>query len=46
MDNKKKTERVSVYIAREDYNKLQSKLRLTGSTVSGWFRKIVKEFIN
>lgn len=29
----------------DDYNKLQSKLRLIGQTVSGWFRGIVKNFL-
>ena len=41
----RKQKRVVVYVPEEDYNKLRSKLMLTGMNVSKWFRNIVKEFL-
>lgn len=38
--------RVTVYIDEEDYRKLRAKLILLGLTVSGWFRKIIRDFID
>ena len=38
-------ERVVVYISKEHYQKLRAKLILMGKTVSGWFREIVKDFL-
>lgn len=40
-----KNKRVIVYIPEEDYNKLRSKLILTGKTVSGWFREVVEWYL-
>lgn len=37
--------RVVVYIPEEDYKTLRSKLILMGKTVSGWMRKVIKDFI-
>lgn len=42
----KKQKRVVVYIPEEDYNQLQSKLRLTGQNVSGWFRVVVAKLLD
>ncbi len=42
-DNKQK--RVVVYVPEEDYNRLRAKLILKGFSVSKWFRKLVKDFL-
>lgn len=42
----KKQNRVVVYIPEDDYNRLQSKLRLAGKTVSGWFREQVAKLLS
>jgi hypothetical protein len=41
-----KHKRVVVYIPEEDYKNLRSKLILLGKTVSGWIRKIIKDFLD
>ena len=40
-----KQKRVVIYVPEEDYRQLRSKLILIGSTVSAWFRKIIREFL-
>jgi len=37
--------RVVVYIPKQDYNELRAKLILLGESVSSWFRKIIKDFL-
>lgn len=37
--------RVVVYIPKDDYNELRAKLIMLGETVSSWFRKIIKDFL-
>lgn len=41
----KPQKRVVVYIPEEDYIKLRVKLILLGTSVSAWFRKVIKEFL-
>ena len=41
----KEQKRVVIYISEETHRKLKSKLALMGETVSGWFRKQVKELL-
>lgn len=41
----KNQKRVVVYLDEDDYKKLRSKLILLGMTVSGWFRKVIKQFL-
>lgn len=38
-------ERVSLFVNKEDYRRLKAKLALMGKSISGWFREIIKEFI-
>lgn len=40
-----KQKRVVVYMPEDMYNRLQSKLRLVGQTVSGWIRKKISNFL-
>jgi len=46
MSEKIKQERVVIYIPKEQYQQLRSKLILIGKTVSGWFREKVKELLS
>lgn len=41
----KKQKRIAIYVSEDDYNKLQSKLRLVGKNVSEWVRTIIKSFL-
>ena len=41
-----KHKRVVVYIPEEDYKTLRAKLIMLGETVSGWLRKIIKQFLS
>lgn len=43
---KQEQKRVVVYIPPEDYKNLRVKLILLGMTVSEWFRKQIKAFLN
>lgn len=45
MKNLKPQKRVVVYISAEDHSRLRAKLILLGKTVSGWFRELVKGFL-
>ena len=44
--NQHKHKRVVVYLGEKDYTQLRIKLLLLGETVSSWFRKVVKDFLN
>lgn len=37
--------RVVVYISIDQYRRLKEKLATQGKTVSGWFRKVVNDFL-
>lgn len=41
-----KQQRVVVYVGESTYKKLKSILALSGKSVSGWFREIVKKLID
>lgn len=41
----RKQRKVVVYIPDDDYKNLRAKLILLGETVSGWFRQIIKTFL-
>lgn len=45
MANEKKQKRIVVYLPEDDYKELRAKLILMGTTVSEWFRKVMKDFI-
>lgn len=40
-----KQKRVVVYIDEEQHRKLKAKLALLGESLSGWFRKVVRDFL-
>ena len=41
----KKQKRIVIYISEDQYRQLRAKLIMLGKTVSGWFREIVKQFL-
>lgn len=41
-----KQKRVVVYMPEDEYNALRAKLILMGKTVSGWFRSLVRTFLD
>jgi hypothetical protein len=38
--------RIVVYVAKEEYQLLRSKLILQGITVSAWIRNVIKKFLS
>lgn len=46
MSERVKQKKVVVYLPEEDYKNLRIKLLQMGETVSGWFRKVVRDLLS